>query len=91
MVFAVFLVAVPVAVAGICKFRKPISESNKVFRNEMEHTQGAVAEMLEMIPVTRAHGLQDVEIHKMDRYLKEIKNSGFHLDLINNLLAQSAG
>ena len=85
MVFAVFLVAVPVAVAGICKFRKPISESNKVFRNEMEHTQGAVAEMLEMIPVTRAHGLQDVEIHKMDRYLKEIKNSGFHLDLINNL------
>ncbi|MFQ9394575.1 MAG: hypothetical protein ACLR2E_11605 [Lachnospiraceae bacterium] len=52
------------AVAGIYYFKKPISERNRAFRTEMESTQGAVAEMLEMIPVTRAHGLQEVEINK---------------------------
>ena len=38
----------------------------------MEQTQGAVAEMLEMIPVTRAHGLQEVEIKKMNKHLNQI-------------------
>ena len=65
LVFVVFLAAIPVAVAGIYYFKKPISERNRAFRTEMESTQGAVAEMLEMIPVTRAHGLQEVEINKM--------------------------
>ena len=50
LVFVVFLAAIPVAVAGIYYFKKPISERNRAFRTEMESTQGAVAEMLEMIP-----------------------------------------
>lgn len=85
IVFVAFLIAIPVAVAGIYRFRKPISERNKSFRSEMENTQGAVAEMLEMIPVTRAHGLQEAEIRRMDQYLRQIMNRGFHLDVVNNL------
>lgn len=79
LVFVVFLAAIPVAVAGIYYFKKPISERNRAFRTEMESTQGAVAEMLEMIPVTRAHGLQEVEINKMQRYLKGIMHQGFQI------------
>ena len=51
----------------------------------MENTQGAVAEMLEMIPVARAHGLQEVEISKMNTYLNRIVDRGYNLDLINAL------
>lgn len=90
LVFVVFLAAIPVAVAGIYYFKKPISERNRAFRTEMESTQGAVAEMLEMIPVTRAHGLQEVEINKMQRYLKGIMHQGFQLDLMNNLFGAAS-
>lgn len=46
--------------------------------------------MLEMIPVTRAHGLQEVEINKMQRYLKGIMHQGFQLDLMNNLFGAAS-
>lgn len=85
IVFLFFIVVVPVAVLAIYSFRRPISERNREFRSEVEQTQGAVAEMLEMIPVTRAHGLQEVEIRKMGKYLNQIVNSGYQLDLINAL------
>lgn len=61
VVFLFFLVAVPFVVASMRAFKRPIAETNRAFRSEMENTQGAVAEMLEMIPVVRAHGLQEVE------------------------------
>ena len=60
MVFLFFLVVVPFAVLTMRTFKKPVREKNQEFRSEMENTQGAVAEMLEMIPVARAHGLQVV-------------------------------
>ena len=85
VVFLFFVVVVPFAVLTMRAFRRPITEKNREFRNEVEHTQGAVAEMLEMIPVARAHGLQEVEISKMNTYLNRIVNRGYSLDLINAL------
>ena len=85
MVFLFFLVVVPFAVLTMRTFKKPVREKNQEFRSEMENTQGAVAEMLEMIPVARAHGLQEVEISKMNTYLNRIVDRGYNLDLINAL------
>ncbi len=85
VVFLFFVVVVPFAVLTMRAFRRPITEKNREFRDEVEHTQGAVAEMLEMIPVARAHGLQEVEISKMNTYLNRIVNRGYSLDLINAL------
>lgn len=85
MVFLFFLVVVPFAVLTMRAFKKPVREKNQEFRSEMENTQGAVAEMLEMIPVARAHGLQEVEISKMNTYLNRIVDRGYNLDLINAL------
>lgn len=89
-VFLFFLIVVPFAVLNMYLFRKKITDTNKEFRAEMEHTQGAVAEMLEMIPMTRAHGLQDVEIQKMNRYLGQIVNRGYNLDLVNALFGATS-
>lgn len=85
VVFLFFIIVVPFAVLTMRAFKKPVTEKNREFRSEMEHTQGAVAEMLEMIPVARAHGLQEVEISKMNTYLNRIVNRGYNLDLVNAL------
>ncbi len=90
MVFLFFIIVVPISILTLHYFRKPISERNNEFRKEVEHTQGAVAEMLEMIPVTRAHGLQDLEVKKMNSHLSQIAERGFHLDLINSLFGATS-
>ena len=84
-VFLFFIVVVPFAVLTMRAFKKPVAEKNQEFRSEMENTQGAVAEMLEMIPVARAHGLQEEEISKMNTHLTRIVNRGYNLDLVNAL------
>ena len=41
--------------------------------------------MIELIPVTRAHGLQDREINKMSGILSTAMNAGYSLDKENHL------
>lgn len=82
VVFLFFVVVIPFVVLAMRAFRKSIRETNREFRNEMENTQGAVAEMLEMIPVARAHGLQNVEINKMDCYVNRVADRGHNLDMV---------
>lgn len=89
LVLLFFVLVVPVAVFLLYRFRKPVSVGNKEYRRKMEETQGAVAQMIEMIPVTRAHGLQEVEIGKMNYYLNGIVKKGYHLDLVNSIFAAS--
>ncbi|TPF78498.1 MULTISPECIES: ABC transporter ATP-binding protein [unclassified Bifidobacterium] len=84
-----FLLTVPAAVIAIYAFRKPIREPNRDFRSQMEQTQAAVAEMLEMIPVTRAHGLQNVEIDHMSKRLNYIHDTGLRLDVVNALFGST--
>ena len=82
-VFLFFIVTVPMIVIIMRVFKRPLERNNRNFRQEMENTQAAVAEMLEMIPVTRAHGLQDVEEGKMRRRFGQIMRRGYQLDRIN--------
>lgn len=84
-VFFFFTATIPVAILTIFFFRKPMKEKNQEYRREIELTQGAVAEMIELIPVTRAHGLQDVEIGRMNERLNNVAERGVRLDLINSI------
>ncbi|MCI5751917.1 MAG: ABC transporter ATP-binding protein/permease [Oscillospiraceae bacterium] len=83
-VFLFFLGTIPVAVLIRTAFRKKINLSNKLFRHEMEETSVKVMEMVELIPVTRAHALEDVETEKIDNQLKNVANEGFRLDMIQS-------
>lgn len=80
-----YLFAVPVAGITVGVFRQPIRKSNRRFRREMERTQAAVSEMLEMVPVTRAYGLSEEEADRMDALLGGVRDSGFRLDTTNSL------
>lgn len=83
-VFLFFLGTIPVAVLIRTAFRKKINRSNKVFRHEMEETSVKVMEMVELIPVTRAHALENVETEKIDNQLKNVANEGFKLDMVQS-------
>ena len=81
-VFVFFILTVPVAGFTIAIFRKSIRRRNREFRKEMENTSARVMEMVELIPVTRAHALEDEEIRKMESQLNEVAAKGYHLDIV---------
>lgn len=62
-----------------------MKETNQQFRQEVEHTSGHVMEMMELIPITRAHALEEEEIQKMTGYLEHVAENGYRLDVVQNL------
>lgn len=82
VVFLFFLATIPLAVVVIVHFRGKIRGYNREFRRELEETSVQVMEMVEMIPVTRAHALEEQEARKMEHRLKRVADKGFRLDMI---------
>lgn len=83
-VFLFFIGTIPVAVIIRTVFRKSINTRNREFRKEMEETSVSVMEMTELIPVTRAHALEETETKKLDAQLKKTAEKGFRLDVIQS-------
>ena len=56
-----FLVMVPISAMLVRSMRKTLMERNQQFRAEIERMAGRVNEMTHLIPITRAHGLENDE------------------------------
>lgn len=82
VVFLFFLGTVPIAVLIMVYFRGKVKKYNRQFRKEMEETSVSVIEMVEMIPVARAHALEEQETNKMENRLEQVADKGFKLDMI---------
>ncbi len=80
LVTAFFAVIIPINVLVVRAFRKRMSNNNRAFRKEVENVSTKITTMLEMIPVTKAHGLENTEIDKMESSLKHLKHAGITLD-----------
>nr|WP_231710615.1 ABC transporter ATP-binding protein [Gracilibacillus suaedae] len=76
-----FLVAIPISILIVYFFRGKLTKRNREFREQVEEMSGQVAETVEMIPVTRAHGLEKVEINKVDSLLHHVRGKGYRLDI----------
>lgn len=85
-----FLLIIPFGAGLMSFFRKRIRSRNREYRREIEHMSGQVAETLEMIPVTRAHGLDETEIDKMDSTLHQIRGKGYRLDVTEAMFGASS-
>ncbi len=86
VVFCFFLLTIPVAVVIIVLFRKKIRRRNADFRSEMEETSAEVMEMVERVPVSRAHALEGWEQNRMTKRLTAVAGKGFHLDITQSFL-----
>ncbi len=85
-VFVLFyLAAVPLAVVLFVAIRKRIRDSNRAFRQSIEDMSGRVTEMIRLIPITRAHHVEDIEIDRVNRKLDQIRHTGLQVDLINSI------
>lgn len=79
-----FLFVAPVASITVVAFRKKIRGENRAFRQEMEETSARVMEMVEMVPVTRAHALEEKEVEKIRKQLEETAVRGYRLDMVQS-------
>ncbi|MFT4107263.1 MAG: ABC transporter ATP-binding protein [Lacrimispora sp.] len=82
IVLLFFLLVAPVSSITIIAFRKRIHRENRAFRREMEETSAKVMEMVELVPVTRAHALEKKEVEKIREQLRETAEKGYRLDMI---------
>lgn len=85
VVFIFFLLTTPIAAATMVFFRNVMKKRNNEFRKEMEETSARVMEMVELIPVTRAHALEEEEVQKMGGQLFAVAEKGYRLDVIQSL------
>jgi len=79
----VFLIAVPVSAVLIHVTRRHMSDRNQAFRHEVEHMSARVSEMTHLIPITRAHGVENDELARMDIILLHVRHEGVRLDVLN--------
>ena len=84
-VFVFFIFAAPVAAITMVSFRTAMRKRNTEFRKEMEETSARVMEMVELVPVTRAHALEEEEALKMSGQLLAVAEKGYQLDVIQAL------
>lgn len=80
IIFFMFLLLVPAAVFLQKGFHKKMHTQTKEFRQQLENTSSAVYDMEELIPVTRAHSLENVEVKKLTRSITKIAECGYKSD-----------
>ncbi len=78
-----FIVNVPVSVALMRVFRRKMRKENRQLRGEIEEMSSRVSEMMDMLPVTRAHGAEDVEVERVGNQIEKVKESGIRVDVLN--------
>ena len=85
LVFFIFLITIPIAVLTMLPFRRSMRKHNHLFRKEIENTSSRVMDMVELVPITRAHGLEEEEIHKLTDHITQVAKRGHKLDLVQSL------
>ncbi len=80
VIFFMFLLLIPAAVMLQKSFHKIMHTQTKEFRHELENTSAAVYDMEELIPVTRAHNLENTEVKKLTRAITRIAERGYRSD-----------
>lgn len=78
-----FLCVIPINVLLVYVFRKNMRYHNSVFRKENEHISAKLSNMLEMLPLTKAHGLEDEEIESLQKDINTLKDKGLAIDRTN--------
>jgi ATP-binding cassette subfamily B protein len=78
-----FLFVGPITALVIIKLRKTMNDRNEEFRGEIEEMSARVNEMTTLIPITRAHGLEQSALRQMYDSFSNVKRAGLRLDAFN--------
>lgn len=75
-----YLLTVPATVILFAVLGKPLRQHNATFRREIEAVSAKMNEMLHLIPLIRAHGIEQVEMERIDQNLRRVQAAGLRLD-----------
>ena len=75
-----FLLVIPVNVGLTFLFRKNIRKRNRDYRLKTEYMSTRLSNMVEMMAVTKAHGLEQTEISSVEQSIKSLEGSGLKMD-----------
>ncbi len=78
-----FMAVIPVNVLLVYFFRNSMRSTNRIFRKENENISAKVSGMIDMIPVTKAHGLENEEIVDIEEKIGILKEQGLLVDRVN--------
>ena len=78
-----FLFVGPITAIVIIKLRKTMNDRNEEFRGEIEEMSARVNEMTTLIPITRAHGLEQSALRQIYDSFSNVKRAGLKLDAFN--------
>ncbi|MBN1890929.1 MAG: ABC transporter ATP-binding protein [Thermoflexales bacterium] len=85
-----FLLTVPTAALLIRSLRSSLARRNAAFRHEIEGMSSRMAEMIQLLPITRAHGIEDYEMDRISQKLESVRSAGIQLDSINAIFNASS-
>ncbi|GAB3649862.1 ABC transporter ATP-binding protein [Glycomyces tarimensis] len=83
----VYALAVPIAIGLRAGLRRRSRTRNEKFRREMEGLAARVGEMASLMPVTRAHGLEQTAVSRVASSAENVRRAGLHLDMLNGHVA----
>lgn len=83
----VYALAVPIAIGIRYGMRNRSKTRNEDFRREVETLSARVGEMASLIPVTRAHGLEQTAVTRVGHGAEGVRRAGLHLDMLNGHVA----
>jgi ATP-binding cassette subfamily B protein len=85
-----YLIATPLSIGLIRLFRSAMRKRNDALRREFESMSQRVSEMIDMVPVTRAHGVEHVEMQMVNEQLIHVRDRGRRVDSLNAIFGSSA-
>jgi ATP-binding cassette, subfamily B, bacterial len=80
-----FALSIPVAVVLVRGLHAHVSKRNTVLRQEIETMSNRVIEMTNLIPITRAHGLESSALERIENSLGRVRDAGLKVDEINSV------
>ena len=85
-----FVITIPIAVILVQLLKAPITERNHNFRRKIEVMSAHLIEMIKLVPVTRAHGVEATEMERTSSHLISVKKAAMQLDGINAITGASS-
>ena len=83
----VYALAIPLAVLLRAILNRRSRARNERFRREVEQFSARVGEMATLMPITRAHGLEQTAVTRVAHGAEGVRTAGYELDLLNGRFA----
>ncbi len=75
-----FLLVIPLNLALTFAFRGKVKKGYREFRVNNEYMSNKLTNMLTMMPITKSHGLEQIEIDAIDSTISRVAGSGLKVD-----------